>query len=381
MPLYAAREIRSSHRRGHGRPGCAPTRGLPLATLVLLALGACAETVADLPLDRGPDDRVEPRIRCVPGEPVYCRCDDGAAGSAACLDHGHRGACQCAPATPSREFSAEPEAISIDPSRHCAGPEGGCFTEASDTPLCPCARPRHDLTRPAWRVTGLRFVAPTPLRASPVGELLARAVRDGSALLGLDADLSRRFARLGRLDRRRFRRGRVGLGLLDARFGFFAGDAEVDEPHRYDPMVTLIALSPNDFGSTETHPRWDLPIAATDGGAARDLTLCNLRLARVPLDATAGCIGRAVPHAGTFDECRATWDPTDGAEISATITVTTARQVVVDAEGRTLCEVLAGTHCGSSMSQWRNRPDAYACDDSAWRVSLRLAAVAANIDR
>lgn len=356
------------------------------AELVSIVLAACTQAVVDdgarRPAGGDPPGGDPATLVCAPGEPVYCRCDDGAAGAATCLGEGRRGPCHCDAPTPDPvDIAGEQSAPPVPPTQACPAAPNGCYVEPADGPMCPCARARNDPAHPAWRVTSLDLVAPAPLREGPVGALLTLAVREGAVMVGLDADLARGVARFGRLDRRRVRRGAVGTGLLDARFGFFAGDADGPDPRRFDPLSVPIALAHSGFGATQALPGWDLPVAAVDGGAPGELHLCDLRIDRVGLDDDLGCVGRALPRDGAFDECDARWDVTDGAELTAAVSTTSARGLAVDASGRTLCDVLAGTSCGSSMSQWRNRPDTWACGDPAWRLIFRLAAVAARIDR
>lgn len=227
----------------------------------------------------------------------------------------------------------------------------------------------------------MRIVAPMPLAAGRMGEALTRTIESGQLLLGIDADLANRSVRFGRLDRRQLQRGEVGLGLLDARYRFFAGNADAAAPSRFDPSRAEITLAHGTFTTARSLGAVDLPLQLPDRTAVLDVPLCDVRLQRVPLDDDLGCIGRAVPVDGAFNECRATWDPTDGGELTAAITVTQAQTIPLDASGRTLCALLAGAGCEGPARTWAVRPDTFACGDAAWTITARFSAVSATIGR
>lgn len=341
--------------------------------LLPLALAACTQTVLDAaPPDE--DNGVEtPGLTCAPGEPVYCRCDDGAAGAATCLSGNRRGACHCDdPSPPRPPLSGElPQAPTLD-TPECSASRDGCYIERASAPLCPCARVRSDPARPAWRITSLRVTAPRSIAAGSMGAELTRATLAGHLLLGVEADLVRATVRLGRLDPREVRMGAVGLGLLDASYQFSSGNLPPNAP---------IALTRGTFSTTRALGALALPVEVPGRADAVDLPLCDVQLRRVPLTEDLGCIGAAVPTDGAFDECHPAWDPTDGGELTAAITVSQAEAISLDDAGTTLCALLAGADCVGPPSRWRAPPDSFACGDSAWTLTARFSAVSANIAR
>lgn len=261
------------------------------------------------------------------------------------------------------------------------------YYECSTAGVCPRARVRNDMTRPAWRITYLRPVSPSGIANAAVEDAVNSRMQAGTFLWGLSFDLDAGTVRTGGFNPATRTLGATGLGLLDGQYRYFNRDAAgMGDAARYDSISSTVTVTNGRATSGMFMGTVRLPVFNPDGSLFTVLPLTNLRLIAVKLAADRGCIGEGRPHDGRFAEHASVWNTVDDmgspyGTVEADITAEEARAVNVSI-GTTvvpLCDLLAGSACTNPMEMWPKQPDTMVNAMPAWRLRADFAAVSATV--
>lgn len=261
------------------------------------------------------------------------------------------------------------------------------YHECATAGVCPARRVPNDATRPTWRMTYLRPTSPSAIANAAVEDAVDTRIQNGTFLWALGVDFAAMTFRTGSFNPDARTPGAVGLGLLDARYAYFHGDATgAGDAARYDPVEGTVTLSGDRWSTSTVVGPVRLPIYNPDGSLFTVLPLTNLRLHDVLRTADRGCIGAGRPQNGRFAEGTSVWNTVDDAGtpygvVEADISAADARgvSVLLDDAVVPLCDVLAGAPCSASPETWPKRPDTAVGAEPAWHLQAYFAAVSAAL--
>lgn len=260
------------------------------------------------------------------------------------------------------------------------------YHECAAAGVCPRARVANDVARPAWRLTWMQPTAPPAIANAAVAGAINERMANGTFLWAMSADLAAGTFRTGSLHPS-FARGAVGLGLLDGRFAYYAGNAGgAGDAARYDPVRTTATVTSDRLTTAAVAGTVRYAVFNPDGSLFTELPLTGLRVSNLRLTADRGCVGAGRPDDGRFSELTSPWNVVDdtGAAygtVEGDISAADARAVSVYLGGTSvpLCDLLAGAPCDTPMAMWPKQPDVTVGGASGWHLRADFAAVSARV--
>lgn len=248
------------------------------------------------------------------------------------------------------------------------GSGGSCPGDIGMGACCATAANSGRSGAPEFRVVGINISAPSALANATIVGLVQGAI-DGQ-----------RFHWLMQLSDA----GDDGAFGIQTGAGELNTDGSYSFNTMYPPQTFMGNLMGESWSTDSATMTVTIPVFNDDGSLLTALPLDGLAVNTATFSEMRDCIGARSGRRWTFG------DP--ASELTAYITVASAKNVQIEALGMDLCSLLAGTSCAMPAAMWRNAPDgmcsggvctAGACadgaDNCAYQLTAQFAAAAVEI--